>query len=137
MARAEASKGLQDPISICILGKNPFGDALAEAVRGKNVDGRSLIIRQVDDAKDACDCNIVFVRSTERKRSKSFLGAISGQRRFRTVGEADGFTSDGGIINLKIDGERVRFQINVGAAEREKLRISSKLLGLAEIVGGP
>jgi hypothetical protein len=132
---AQRFKGPQDPIAICILGKNPFGETLAEAVRGKNVDGRSLVIRQVDDTKDACACNIVFVRATERKRSRSFLDAISGHA-VLTVGEADGFASEGGIINFKIDGEKVRFQINVGAAEREKLHISSKLLALAEIVGG-
>jgi hypothetical protein len=132
---AQSFKGPQDPISICILGKNPFGDALAGAVHGKTVDGRALAIRQVDDAKEACDCNILFVRSSERKRSRPVLDAIAG-RGVLTVGETDTFTSDGGIINFKIDGARIRFQINIGAAERERLRISSKLLGLAEIVGG-
>jgi hypothetical protein len=51
-----------------------------------------------------------------------------------SVGETDGFATDGGVINFKLDDGRVRFEINVDAAEREQLHISSKLLSLAQIV---
>jgi hypothetical protein len=51
-----------------------------------------------------------------------------------TVGEAPGFIADGGIVNFKLEGGRVRFEINVVAAEQEQIRISSKLLSLAQIV---
>ena len=51
-----------------------------------------------------------------------------------TIGEAEGFAAQGGIINFKMEEGRVRFEINVEAATRENLRISSKLLTLAEIV---
>ena len=50
------------------------------------------------------------------------------------MGEADGFASDGGVVNLKLESGKVRIQINVQAAEREGLRISSRLLSLAQIV---
>ena len=51
-----------------------------------------------------------------------------------TVGEAQGFASGGGVINFKLDSGRVRFEINVEAAEHAQLHISSKLLSLAQIV---
>ena len=51
-----------------------------------------------------------------------------------TVGETQGFAADGGVINFKLDDGRVRFEINVDAAEHEQLHISSKLLSLAQIV---
>jgi hypothetical protein len=50
------------------------------------------------------------------------------------VGEAQGFASAGGVINFKLDGGHVHFEINVGAAEHAQLQISSKLLSLAQIV---
>jgi len=50
-----------------------------------------------------------------------------------TVGEADDFTVNGGVINFKLKDARVRIEIDAAAAERAKLRISSKLLSLAEI----
>jgi hypothetical protein len=131
---AQSFKSPHDPISICILGKNPFGDALVETVQGKTVNGRPLVIRQLEDARES-SCHILFVRFSEQKRLRSVLESISG-RGVLTVGETDTFTADGGIINFKIDGEKIRFQINIEATRREKLRISSKLLSLAEIVGG-
>jgi len=47
------------------------------------------------------------------------------------VGESDGFTEAGGMINFVREGQRFRFQVNNKAAQRAKLKISSKMLGLA------
>jgi len=49
------------------------------------------------------------------------------------VGESEDCTANGGIINFKLKDSRVRIEIDTGAAERGRLRISSKLLSLAEI----
>lgn len=51
-----------------------------------------------------------------------------------TVGETDTFASERGMINFKVQDGRVRLQVNVDAAEQANLRISSKLLNLAQII---
>jgi len=51
-----------------------------------------------------------------------------------TVGEAEDFTSEGGIVRFVLDAGRVRLEFNLDAADEAKLRISSKLLSLAKIV---
>ncbi len=51
-----------------------------------------------------------------------------------TVSDGKGFSLAGGIIELYVEGGRMRFAINVDAAERSGLRLSSRLLGLAKIV---
>jgi hypothetical protein len=51
-----------------------------------------------------------------------------------TVGETEGFASQGGIVNFKLEDGRVRLEINIDAAGQAKLRISSKVLSLAQIV---
>jgi hypothetical protein len=51
-----------------------------------------------------------------------------------TVSDGERFSEAGGIIELYIDGGRIRFAINVDAAERSGLRLSSRLLGLAKIM---
>ena len=51
-----------------------------------------------------------------------------------TVGEADNFTRDGGIISFYAQGTKIRFEINKQVAENAGLRISSRLLRLARIV---
>jgi hypothetical protein len=130
---AQAFKSASDLIVIGVLGKNPFGDALAEAVSGKILGGRAFQVREVTDAQQAAAYQIVFVSSSERKRLGPLFSRI-GSAAVLTVGETDNFASEGGIINFKIEAGNVRFQINVEAARKHQLRISSKLLGLAEIV---
>jgi hypothetical protein len=125
----------QDPITICIIGKNPFEDALKTLIDGKPVNGRRIEVRQIENIEDDCACHILFVRSTERKRLRPILDKTAG-RGVLTVGEMDNFAQEGGIVNLKPDADKIRIQINLHAAERQHLAISSHLLQLAQIIGG-
>jgi len=126
-------KASADPIAICVMGQNPFGNALNDAVSGKTVDGRTFLVRQLSAAQTASGCQILFVSSSERKRLPSILDDVKAGG-VLTVGEMDNFASEGGIVNFKIDGGRVCLQVNVDAAGQARLRISSKLLSLAQIV---
>jgi hypothetical protein len=130
---ADSFKTAKAPILVCVLGHNPFGSGLEDLIRGKSIEGRAFAFRQVSDAPEASGCQILFVSSSDGKRFRSLLGRLK-PAGILTVGETQGFASGGGVINFKLDGERVRFEINVEAAEHAQLRISSKLLGLAEIV---
>jgi YfiR/HmsC-like len=128
-----AFRSAQDPITICLLGQNPFDDSLKEAVRGKTVEGRTFVVRQAFDAQQAIGCQILFVNSAERKRFQPMLDALKANG-VLTVGESPGFAAEGGVVNFKLASGKVRLEINVDAAERAKLRVSSKLLSLAEII---
>jgi hypothetical protein len=129
----EAFKTPKDPILVCVLGRNPFGNALEEAIRGKSIAGRPFAYRHVSDAESASACQILFVGSEESKHFRSLLESLKPMG-ILTVGEAQGFAADGGVINFKLDEGRVRFEINVAAAEHQQLHISAKLLSLAQIV---
>ena len=128
-----AFKGPADPCTICVLGKNFFGDALSEAVSGRLVEGRPYSILQVADVQQARFCHILFISSSERKRLRSILDAVRGTGTL-TVGDTEEFAEEGGVINFKNQGGNIRLEINVTAAAEQQLRISSKLLSLAEIV---
>jgi hypothetical protein len=129
----EAFKTAKDPILVCVLGHNPFGSALEETIHGKSIASRAFAYRQVSDAESASDCQILFIGSTESKRFRSLLDNLK-PTGILTIGEAQGFAADGGVINFKLDDGRVHFEINVDAAEQERLHISAKLLSLAKIV---
>jgi hypothetical protein len=129
---SESFKTANDPIVICILGQNPFGSALDQAITGKLVEGRRFVVRQTADVPPSGNCHILFVNSSERKRFRSMAGRLKGSG-VLSVGETQGFTADGGVINFKLEDGKVRFEIDVDAAGREHLRISSKLLSLAQI----
>jgi hypothetical protein len=51
-----------------------------------------------------------------------------------TVGESDWFIDSGGMIRLFLEGGKVRFEVNAGAAEQAQLKVSSQLLKLARAV---
>jgi hypothetical protein len=130
---SQAFETPRDPIMICVLGHNPFGNALEEVIRGKSMGGRAIVFREVNDIEQANTCQILFVGAANNKRYRSLCVNLKPVG-ILTVGEAQGFAVGGGVIQFKLDGGRVRFEINVEAAERQQLHISSKLLSLAQIV---
>lgn len=130
---AEAFQSPTEPIAICVLGQDPFGRSLQDTVAGRVIDRRSLIVRNVSGVKQAAGCHVLFVSSVENKRSSSTLADVK-PLGILTIGESDVASADGPIITFKLAGGKVRFDINVEAAERQKLRISSRLLSLAHIV---
>lgn len=129
----QAFKTPDDPILICILGQNPFGKTLEQTIGGKAVNGRKFALVHLTENQDLCKCRILFVNPAERRRFRTRIAALKGAG-VLTVGEGDGFTGDGGVISFKLEGGRIRLEINVSAAEYENLRISSKLLSIATVV---
>jgi hypothetical protein len=122
-------------VVIGVLGVDPFGEALDAAVRGKTVNGRALSVRRFAELRDLEPCQILFVSASEGRRLPEILTRLGGSP-VLTVGEPETFTRDGGIVRLVTEDNKVRFEINVDAAEHAGLRISSKLLALARIVHG-
>ena len=129
----QSFKGPDDPIAICVVGLNPFGAMIEDTVRGKTLDGRAFVVRNVPNVQQTGGCHILFISSSERKQVQSILESIKTPG-VLTVGEAEGFARNGGIINFKLDGGKVRFEVNLEAAAKEGLQIRSNLLSLAEIV---
>lgn len=121
-------------VTIGILGEDPFGSTLDRIVAGKVVNGRKFEVRRFRGIRDIQDCHILFVSSSERHWMGEVLSALE-RRSILTVGDLDQFAQDGGVINFVMEGNKVRFEVNVGAADRAGLKISSKLLSLATTVG--
>jgi hypothetical protein len=129
---SEAFADHQGPITLAILGKDPFGDTL-EAISGKPVKGRKLEIRRVDRIEDLERCHMLFVSGSEKENLSQIFVKVSPWP-VLTVSDMEGFAQRGGIINFIKVEKKIRFEINVDAAERTSLNISSKLLKLAKIV---
>ena len=126
----EAFKDSTDRISICVLGKNPFGSLLIEAVAGKMIGARKFAVSNVPNAGEAKACHILFVSAPQPKLAKVLLEEAKNPY-LLTVGESGDFLAGGGAINLKVQDSRVRIEINRDAVTGGKFRISSKLLSLA------
>jgi hypothetical protein len=130
---ARTFKSDTEPVRICVLGQNPFGTSLGSAMSGKTVLGRTLVVVEISNASEATDCQILFIATSERRRLRSIFGELR-KLGVLTVGEMDGFAAKGGMVNFKLEDGRVRLEINVEVAGQAQLRISSKVLNLAQIV---
>jgi uncharacterized protein DUF4154 len=124
------------PIVIGILGTDPFGTTIDRVVENKKLDGRNLVVKRLKwgkDLKDLKDCNILFVSSSEKEHIPDLVNMVKWLP-ILTIGETPGFATRGGIINLTLQDNKVRFEVNIEAAKQANLNISSRLLALARIV---
>ena len=118
----------QGPMTICVAGRNPFGDALDQTLANETINGRPLVARTILEPE--MNCHMVFV--PDGAAAQAYLRAASGTPTL-TVGERHDFIAQGGIISFYEAGGNIRFTINPMAAERAGLRISARLLELAQI----
>lgn len=121
------------PLVLGVLGNDPFGASLDEAVRGKSVDSRPMEVRRFRSVEEAKDCNILFVGASEMTQLPSVLEALK-ENYVLTVGETDRFAREGGMIGFVEREGRIRLLVNLKAVQAAKLTVSSKLLRVAEIV---
>lgn len=117
---------------IGILGDDPFGSYLDETVRGEKVNNRSLIIQRFRRGAEPRNCNILFISQSERDRATQIVSNLKG-RNVLTVSDIEGFAELGGMIELFTEKSKVRMRINLEAVKAANLKISSKLLRVAEV----
>jgi hypothetical protein len=128
------------PIVIAIVGQDHFGTTLDRVLEGKKVNGRPFVIKRLRSVSELLksvaemkECHILLVSPSEMPHLTDAIGIVKGLP-ILTIGETPGFAKGGGMINLILEDNRVRFEVNVEAAKEADLNISSRLLALARIV---
>ena len=124
-------------IDLCVARPNPFGAALTQLVSGELLRGRTMVTREVASGGDVGACHLLFVpRGSDIDTRVLIAGAA--KHHVLTVGESPRFLEEGGIINLHLVEGRIRFEVDMVAANRAGVRLSSQLLRLAtQVRGGP
>jgi hypothetical protein len=130
-SNATAAKG--DSFSICILGQDPFGPTLDSMLAGETLDSKPLAVKRISTPRDAGECRILFISSTEENHLKEILVALD-ESGILTVSDMPAFSRRGGMIQFVLEGGKVRFEINLTKAETAKLTLSSELLKVATTV---
>ncbi len=124
-----ASDATNPAFTICILGRDPFGPVLDATVSGERINGKNVSARRIDSVRQIQSCHIVFISSSEDSRLKSLLPELNPG--VLTVSDAPHFLDRGGMVQFVLDGNRVRFEVNLSAAEKAGLSLSSELLKVA------
>ena len=121
------------PIVTGIVGDDPFGASLTRLVAGQKAQGRSIAIIRYRRGDDLRRCHVLFISGSERTRIAQILAALQ-DTGVLTVSDIDGFAEAGGAVQFVMQENRVHFVVNLDAASQSKLRVSAKLLALAQVI---
>jgi len=130
---AQSFQSANSPIVIGTFCDSPFAGVLEGIVKGRAINGRSLQVRPLETAGSAREVHLAFVCESEDRSSAAILDAVRTWP-VVTVGESNDFWTQDGMIHFVPVDDKVRFEINIGAAERAGVKISAQLQKLALMV---
>jgi uncharacterized protein DUF4154 len=120
-------------LHLCVVGDDAVADALEQTIKGRAIEGHELSVRVVESDVLLRGCHLVYVDGRDARRSSQLAESLKGTS-VLSVGDGENFAEQGGVAQLVLEQDRMRFAVNVTAVERARLRLSSKLLSLASIV---
>lgn len=129
----EVFRDAAQPMTICVVGSDPFAGYLRDAIRDEQVEGRSLALREVRRDEPIDHCNLAFVSRSETGHFDTVL-AQAAKQHVLTVSDIPDFVRAGGAIGFETRESHVRIQLNMDAAHAAGLTISSKLVRIASVV---
>jgi hypothetical protein len=121
------------PLLLCVLGDERVLEALTVAARSQQVNDHRIQVARMTVAGAWPSCHVLFVGGRAVKHASSLLESVRTSP-ILTVSDQSRFAQSSGAIELYTEGDRMKFAVNVDALQRARLRVSSRLLGLAKIV---
>lgn len=123
---SEATEGFE----ICVLGTDPFGPTLDTTLASAVIGGKAVTAKRITKPQDFDNCRILFISSSEERRLKEILTTLNNAS-VLTVSDIPRFSERGGMIGFVLDGNRIRFDVNLSTAQNARLMLSSELLKVA------
>jgi hypothetical protein len=120
-------------MQLCVLGRDKFGGAW-KSVEGKTVRGRSVVVRHMAQASVLSACDVLLIGDSESGRLPEVIAAVADQP-VLTVSELPEFAELGGMVCLREVDNKLRFDVNLGAARRAGIAVTVDVLQLADIIG--
>ena len=98
--------------------------------RAESIGGKSVMAKRITKPQDVDSCRILFISSSEENHLKEVLTALD-KTRVLTVSDIPRFSERGGMIGFTLEGNRVRFDVNLDRTQGAGLTLSSELLKVA------
>ncbi len=131
---AASFKGPQDPLVIGVLGDEAVADDLGQLAAGRSVEGRPLRLRILKDGEPVGAVHLLFIGTMRPGKLRDVLAGVPGP--VLVVTQQDGALQAGSVINFVTDSARVRFTASLASAEARGLKLSARLLAVAQSVEG-
>jgi len=120
------------PLTIGVIGADGLAVELARVVAGRTVNGRTIEVRELRESDAGARVHLLFVGGTDPQRVARIVHQATGA--MLVVTECDNGLQIGSVINFRIVDERVRFDVALDAAEKNGIKLSSRLLTVANRV---
>ncbi|MEP7084330.1 MAG: YfiR family protein, partial [Betaproteobacteria bacterium] len=127
------SLAVEQNLSLCVIGDDAIAEALDQTVKGRAIRGHKVMVEAIKEDGKVRACHLLFASGYDPARTTQLARALKGAS-VLTVSDGDRFAASGGIAQLYVENERMRFAINTAAADRARIHLSSKLLNLAKMV---
>jgi hypothetical protein len=122
----------QKDITLCIVGKNPFGSML-HAVESKKINGRNIKVVDTEPSLNYSQCQMLYIGKSEKGEIDTLSSRIK-QKPVVTVSDLPGFVAVGGSIEFVTKDDRLSFIINNSALRQRGIQASASMLDLAASV---
>jgi hypothetical protein len=119
---------------IGVIGNSPILAELEAIAATKKVDTRTIVVKKLSASADLSACQMVFISENQ----SSSLGAITAKLAGKPtliVSETNGGAKKGAGINFVIIDDKMKFELNKAAVEKQGLKVSGDLTKLAIVVG--
>ena len=123
-----------EPLVIAVAGDEEVAADLEQLAFGKTVEGRPVVTRRVPESGSVTGAHILFLGERRPARLREAIAAAAGP--VLVVTEQENALQLGSVINFSVTGARVRFSVSLAAAEARGIKLSSRLLAVAQTVEG-
>lgn len=131
---ASTFSGARAPFVICILDDTEFASTATKVIGDRKVEDRPITVSSRADLASAKDCHILFLPASQVEQQATVISEVS-EVSVLTVSDSEGFAQMGGIANFRRAGTKLRLEINREAAAKARLKVSARLLRIADVVG--
>jgi hypothetical protein len=118
---------------IGVLGKTPFGEKLEVILSDREIMNRQIKVRHFSDLAEVPQCHLLYISPTEDAKLHDIL-KITREKPILTVGDTPGLAEKGVLVNLFLEKDKLRFEINERGFHEAGISIDSLLLKVAKIV---
>jgi hypothetical protein len=125
----------ETPVTIGVIGAESLAAELTQAVTGRTVNDRAVAVKRLKAGESLAGVHVLFIGRSENARLDQLTQSAQ-PRSILTVSESDGALARGSVINFVLTEGRVRFEIALDSAEKSGLKLSSRLLAVAQQVTG-
>lgn len=119
----------RETLRLCTPSEQALEGHLAQ-LHGKMVADRQVEVRQNMPSADWTNCDVVFLAEVDAARAASLVRTLSGSP-ILSIGEGPSFADAGGMIGLYVNDSRMRFEVNLSAAQRAGITLNSQMIKLA------